>query len=332
MSDDPRWDPEMRAARMAMDAAAAALPPLVVAEPLDPTRVVNDSLAMRWAAGGPTMAASSEFWISAHGRRVFCRLHRPPGREGPLPVLIWLHGGGWVWLTVDTHDRLARELAVAGEVAVLLVDYALSPEARFPQALTECTKLVAAVAARAGAWGLDAARIVLGGDSAGGNLAFAIALALRDGVFGTPPVPLAGLLAYYPVIDPACASPSYSEFASGYGLTAERMAAFWRCYLRDAADAANPLAALCRADLTFLPPCWLGLAELDVLRSEGEAFAARLAAAGVACDVTVFPGLAHGFALLTEAVGGARRSLAAAGAWLRCLPPRALPSPEGEQP
>ncbi len=319
MYDDPRWDAEMRAARLTMDEAAAAFPAVVVAEPLDPVRAVNDSLAMRWAAGGPKMAETREFWIGAHGRRVFCRLHRPAA-PGPAPLLIWFHGGGWVWLTVDTHDRLARELALSGQAATLLVDYTLSPESRFPQALAECAKVTAAAAERAAEWGCDPARIVLGGDSAGGNLAFAAALALRDRTFGTPAVPLAGILAYYPVIDPACATPTYAEFATGYGLTAERMAAFWRLYLRHEADAANPLAALHHADLDGLPPCWLGLAELDVLRAEGEDFAARLRMARVACELAVFPGLAHGFAMLTETVGAACASVAQAGAWLRRLP------------
>ncbi len=327
MENDPRWDTEMRAARLAIDAEAAAFPPLVVGEPLDRLRSLNDSLSLRWAAGGPQMAETREFWIAARGRRVFCRLHRPQS-AAPLPLLLWFHGGGWAWLTVDTHDRLARELAALGQVATLLVDYALAPESRFPQALAECAQVSAAAAEQAAKWGLDAHRLVLGGDSAGGNLAFATALALRDGVFATPPLPLAGILAFYPVIDPACASPSYTEFATGYGLTAERMAAFWRLYLRDEADAANPLAALCRAELSRLPPCWLGLAELDVLRSEGEDFAARLRAADVACEVTVFPGLAHGFALLSEAVGGARTALAQAGAWLRHLPP---PAPRAKE-
>jgi len=176
MSDDPRWDPEMRAARQAMDAAAAKFPPVEVVEPLDPQRAVNDRLAMAAARGGPAMATTSEFWIYANGRRVFCRLHRPRA-SGVLPVLVWFHGGGWVWLTVDTHDRLVRELATAGGVATVSVDYTLSPEAKFPQALAECVGVVRGLAARATEWGLDASRIVLGGDSAGGNLAIELLIA-----------------------------------------------------------------------------------------------------------------------------------------------------------
>jgi len=312
MSDDPRWDPQMRATRQAMDERAAKFPPVEVVEPMDPQRAVNDALALTWARGGPAMASTSEFWIYANGRRVFCRLHRPQA-SGVLPVLVWFHGGGWVWLTVDTHDRLNRELALAGGVATVSVDYTLSPEARFPQALLECAGVVRGLAERAAEWGLDASRISLGGDSAGGNLAFATALALRE--TGGPA--LAGLLAAYPVIGPDFDTPSYREFATGYGLTTARMAAFWRLYLRDAADRANPLADPSRGNLAGLPPTFIQVAELDVLRSEGESFAAQLRAAGVKCDLRIYPGMLHGFMLLTEAVAGARAAVADAGAWLR---------------
>ena len=148
MSDDPRWDREMRAARQAMDATAATFPPVEVVEPMDPQRAVNDMLTMAVTHGGPAIATTSEFWIYANGRRVFCRLHRPHV-GGVLPVLVWFHGGGWVWLTVDTHDRLVRELATAGGVATVSVDYTLSPEAKFPQALAECAGVVRGLAAAA---------------------------------------------------------------------------------------------------------------------------------------------------------------------------------------
>ena len=312
MTDDPRWDPEMRAARQAMDAAAAQFPPVQLAEPLDQHRAVNDALQMRWARGGPVMELTEDLWIFARGRRVLCRLHRPRA-AGLLPVLVWFHGGGWVWSSVDTHDRLARELAAAGRVATVLVDYALAPEAKFPQAVLECAGVVRRLATEAEAWGLDASRILIGGDSSGGNLAFATALALRDG--GGPK--LAGLLAVYPVTDPDFGQPSYREFAEGYGLTAAMMRAYWDLYLRDPADRADPLAAPARAELAGLPPTLIQLAELDVLRSDGERIAARLVAAGVDCTQLSYAGMAHGFMRLTETVTRARIAVADAGAWLQ---------------
>jgi acetyl esterase len=243
---------------------------------------------------------------------VLCRLHRPR-RDSALPVLIWFHGGGWVWSSIDTHDRLARELAVTGEVAVINVDYALSPEARFPQAVHECAAVVRHVAAHAAAWGIDPARIMLGGDSAGGNLALATALALRDGADPT----LAGLLCAYPVTDADFDTPSYHEFAEGYGLTRAAMQAYWTLYLRDPADRLNPLAAPLRGDLRGLPPTLLQLAELDVLRSDGERMAAALEQAGVAVTLETYAGMLHGFMRLSAAVGTTRTAIASAGAWLK---------------
>ena len=224
-----------------------------------------------------------------------------------------MHGGGWVWASVDTHDRLVRELAAAGGVATVSVDYSLAPEAKFPRAVLECAGVVRRLAAEAEAWGLDAGRLLLGGDLSGGNLALATALALRDAGGPKP----AGLLTVYPVTEPDFDSPSYREFAEGYGLTTALMRAYWDVYLRDAADRANPLAAPARADLAGLPPTLILLAELDVLRSDGEKLAARLLASGVDCTLLTYPGVLHGFIRLTEAVTAARIAVADAGAWLR---------------
>jgi acetyl esterase len=313
MSDDPRWDPEMRAARLVIEERAAKFPPVEVVDPMEPHRRINDALALPWTRGGPAPPVSRDIWINARGRRVMCRLHRPKA-EGVLPVLVWFHGGGWVWLNVDTHDRLMRELTMAAGVATVSVDYSLSPEAKFPHAVLECAAVVRGLVDQAAEWGLDPSRIVLGGDSAGGNLAFTTALALAEPATVGPE--LAGLLAMYPVIEPDFGTPSYREFATGFGLTAERMRAFWQLYLRDDADRANPLAIPSRGGLAGLPPTFVQLAELDVLRSEGQAFAQRLADAGVTCEVKVYRGMLHGFVLLTAAVAMARTAVNDAAAWL----------------
>ncbi len=310
-SDDPRWDPEMKAARARMDAEAARHPPVVPEPPLDRHRKVNDALSMIWATDIPPMAFSADRWVYARGRRVLCRMHRPDAREN-LPVLIWFHGGGWVWASVDTHDKLVREYAGGAGIAAISVDYTLSPEVRFPVALEECAAVVRAVAAEAGEWGIDPARIVIGGDSAGGNLALATALALR----GDGPK-LAGVLAPYPVTSPDFASPSYVEFAEGYGLTRAAMMAYWNLYLRDESDRRNPLAAPLLGDLTGFPPTLIQLAELDVLRSEGEAMAARLKAAGADITLEAYPGVAHGFMRFTSGVAKSRAAVASAAAWLK---------------
>lgn len=308
-----RMDPEMRQARAVMDAEAAKYPPVFPRAPFDAQREVNDRLNMIWAQGGPVMADTADRWVFAHGRRVQCRLHRPR-RDKVLPVIVWFHGGGWVWSSIDTHDRLVRDYAAAGDVAVINVDYTLSPEARFPQAVMEAAAVVRHIASHAPAWGVDPGRLLLGGDSAGGNLALATALALR----AQPDAPaLTGLVCAYPVTDADFDTPSYLEFAEGYGLTRAAMQAYWDLYLRDPVDRLNPLASPLRGNLAGLPPTLIQLAELDVLRSDGERMAEAMRRAGVEVTLETYEGVLHGFMRLSQAVGKTRAALASAGAWLR---------------
>jgi acetyl esterase len=242
------------------------------------------------------MAETADRWVAARGRRILCRIYRPR-TDQVLPVMVHFHGGGWVQSSIDTHDRLAREYAAAGDVAVVSVDFALSPEAKFPQALEECAAVVRHLAEHGSAWNIDGGRILLGGDSAGGNLALATALLLRDS--GGPTV--RGILAFYPICDSRFDTPSYRAFgAGGYGLTLEQMSFVWRAYVPHEADRLHPLAAPLRADLAGLPPVLMVLPEMDVLRSEGEAFVAKLIAAGVSVETEVFAGSCTGFCVHVE--------------------------------
>ncbi len=311
--DDPRWDAELLALLRAQPEDAPA-------PSLDAQRRAADAAGASENAGGPAMAETRDRWVLARGRRVLVRVHRPRA-DAALPGLVFLHGGGWVFGSVDTHDRLMRELAAAGDVAVVAVDYALSPEAPFPRAAEECAAVLARVAAEAAGWGLDPARLVLGGDSAGGNLAFATALLLRDGA-SDPEVAAAwralrGVLAIYPVCDAAMSDASYAEFATGYGLDATDMAWFWARYVPDADARAAPLASVARAPLAGLPPVLIQAAELDVLRGEGEAMAARLREAGVEVRHATSAGAPHGFLAHMAGTARAREALALAGEWLR---------------
>jgi acetyl esterase len=169
------------------------------------------------------------------------------------------------------------------------------------------------VAQHGAEWGLDSARIVVGGDSAGGNLAMAAALLLRE---TDPDLQLHGLLLNYGVFDSRTDTPSYLEFATGHTLTQEKMDFYWRAYAPREADRLHPLAAPLRADLTGLPPCLLHVAELDVLSGENHAMEARLRAAGVAVEATTFPGVLHGFLRSIGHVKQADRAVAEASAWL----------------
>jgi acetyl esterase len=313
MTDRSRWDPEMAAFTAAAEAEAAKHPPIRLEIPLTPHRTTNDALNLRYAEGGPVMAETTDRWIAGNGRRIFCRTYRPR-TDRPLPVMVYFHGGGWVWASVDTHDRLVREYCAAGDVAAVSVDYALSPEAKFPQALEECVAVVRWVAECGADWGFDPTHILLGGDSAGGNLALGTGLALRD--FGGPK--LRGILTNYPVCDSRLDTPSYQEFSAGaYGLNRDRMAFYWSVYVPHAADRAHPYAAPLRANLSGLPPTLVHLAELDVLRSEGEALVAKLRAADVRVQTETFSGVVHGFMRAMGTVGKARDAVAKAGVWLR---------------
>ena len=142
------------------------------------------------------MAETTDRWVAARGRHILCRRYRPRLDEA-LPVLVHFHGGGWIQSSIDTHDRLAREYAAAGDVTVVSVDYSLSPEAKFPRALEECAAVVRHLAANGSEWNVDGSRILLGGDLVGGNLALTVALLLRD----TNGPPIKGILASYPVCD-----------------------------------------------------------------------------------------------------------------------------------
>lgn len=302
----------MLALQVAYEAEAARLfsePNLSIAE----QRRRNDDLFSRATAGGPAMFKVEDRWLSVLGRHVRCRLNIPTGQE-LLPVLVYFHGGGWVFSSVDTHDRIARDYAFRSGVAVVSVDYALSPEAKFPRALEECAAVVESLAILAVSWGFDGSRIVVGGDSAGANLALTTALLLRE----RRGPKLRGVLAVYPVCDADFETPSYREFGAGFSrLTTQRMQFYWDCYAPTEIDRLHPLAAPLRADLSGLPPVLLQVAELDVLRSEGEALGERLVKAGVSVEQQLFNGLIHGFLRVTGSVSAAERSVKNTCRWLK---------------
>jgi acetyl esterase len=296
-----------------MASRAAGLPPQRLERPLDASRAVNDALNMTLSSPEPRMEESAEKWLPIRGRRLLCRLHRPR-TDARLPVLIYLHGGGWVWNSIDTHDPLMRSYAAGAGCAVIGPDYALSPEAAFPQALEEVAAVARWVAAHGAEWGLDGTRIVLGGDSAGANLALGAALLLRQ---SDPMLQLRGLLLNYGVFDDRMATPSYAEFADGFGLTREKMRFYWDCYAPNPADRLSPFAAPARADLRGLPPCLIQIAELDVLSDENRDMAAAMRAAGVSVEDETFPGTVHGFLRARDHVPAAQRAIDDASAWLK---------------
>jgi acetyl esterase len=245
------------------------------------------------------------------------RVYRPAS-SGPLPGLVYFHGGGFVFCNLDTHDGVCRSLANGAGCTVVSVDYRLAPEHPFPAGPEDCYAATRFVAERGPELGIDPARIAIGGDSAGGNLTAVVSQMARD----RRGPRLRYQLLVYPVTDARFDTVSYRENAEGYFLTTNMMKWFWKKYLADAADAENPYASPLRAkDLTGLPPGLCITAEYDPLRDEGEAYAARLREAGVACETTRYGGMFHGFfgmgalldpakAAIAQAAGALRKALA----------------------
>jgi acetyl esterase len=206
--------------------------------------------------------------------------------------LVYFHGGGWVIGSIETHDALCRELTMEAGVVVVSVEYRLAPEHKFPAAADDAYAAVRWVAQHAAELGIDPARIGVGGDSAGGNLAAVVALQARD--LGGPPLALQLLI--YPITCDDLGTPSYVENAEGYMLTRADMAWFWSQYLSDPAQGDDPRVSPLRAgDLSGLPPAFILTAEYDPLRDEAEAYAARLEQAGVPVRMRRYDGMIHGF-------------------------------------
>nr|WP_310524226.1 alpha/beta hydrolase [Polymorphobacter sp.] len=246
------------------------------------------------------------------GGDISLRLIRPD-TPGPHPVVVFFHGGGWVLCDLDTHQPLAAAIASGADAAVLMVDYRLAPEHPFPAAIEDCAAALACVMSEGAALGLDTTRVVLAGDSAGGNLAAALARCVRD-AGGS----LAGQYLMYPVIDLPDPEryPSYVENDRDYGLNTASMAWFWHLYAGAAAPDADAIPMLA-IDLSGLAPALVQTAQYDVLRDEGEAYASRLAAAGVPVSLTRYPGMIHGFLSLAAMVPAADVAIAEGCDWLR---------------
>ncbi len=251
---------------------------------------------------------------------------REPGtsQSGLLPVLVYFHGGGFVLGNIDSHDIVVRSLAKVADCIVVSVDYRLAPEHRFPAAVNDCRSTVCWVHQQAAAFGGDPARIAVGGDSAGGNLATVVALQLRDA--GDPK--LAAQLLIYPVTRlNSPAEGSMVRNGEGYFLSTAAMTWFEQQYLGALDNAEHPHASpLLAGDLSRLPPAFVLTAEFDPLHDQGEAYANRLIEAGVPCTYTRYEGAIHGFFGMPVSLG--QQAVVEAGEWLKGMlwPRRELPS------
>jgi acetyl esterase len=225
------------------------------------------------------------------------RIVKPLKTQGPLPVILYVHGAGWVFGGPDTHDRLVRELAVGAHAAVVFPDYDRSPEARYPTALEQCWTTALWVVKSGAEHGLDASSIVIAGDSVGGNMAAALTLLAKE----RGGIDLASQVLFYPVTNAAFDTDSYQQFAEGYYLAREGMQWFFDQYTTDPAQRAGITVSPLRAtteQLSGLPPALIITAEADVLRDEGEAYADHLRAADVAVTAVRYAGVVHDFVML----------------------------------
>ena len=267
----------------------------------------RESMVSRTAGLGPFADVSTvtEHRVPVEGGEIAVRLYTPGG-AGPHPALVFYHGGGWVIGDLYTHDGLCRSLTNAAGCIVASVDYRLAPESKYPVAALDSYAALCWIVANAARLGIDACRVAVGGDSAGGNLSAAVALMARDRK--GPALVCQALI--YPVTNFDLDTPSYHENSTGYVLTREAMRWFWRHYLAREEQGKEPLASpLMAPSLAGLPPALVITAECDPLRDEGEAYAARLRDAGVPVTLTRYDGMFHGFLRMTRFLDKARAAV-----------------------
>ncbi|MFD5511454.1 alpha/beta hydrolase [Streptomyces sp. NPDC127051] len=277
-------------------AEATAKPPFLFQLPPAEGRKAVDELQ----SGEIAKPEVDEEWVTVPGGptgEVKTRIVRPVGASGPLPVIVYIHGAGWVFGNAHTHDRLVRELAVGTGAAVVFPEYSLSPEHRYPVAIEQNWTVARWVVTDGAAHGLDATRIAVAGDSVGGNMSIALTLMAKE----RGGLDLRQQVLFYPVTDAAFDTGSYRQFASGYYLRRDGMQWFWDQYTTDPAERARITASPLRAtteQLTGLPPALVITAEADVLRDEGEAYADKLRSAGVPVTAVRQKGAIHDFVML----------------------------------
>lgn len=277
-------------------ADATAVPPFLFDLTIEEGRRTVDSV-QDGDVGAPAADVTDLTIPGGPSGEVRLRVFRPAGSTGPLPVLLYTHGAGWVFGNAHTHDRLVRELTVGAQVATVFPEYSLSPEARYPVAIEEVYAALVWVAEHGAEHDLDPTRIAVAGDSVGGNMTAAVTLLAKER--GGPTI--AAQLLYYPVTDAAFDTGSYHQFAEHYWLRRDAMQWFWDQYTTDPAQRAEITASPLRAtadDLAGLPPALVVTGEADVLRDEGEAYAAHLRAAGVPVTAVRYLGAIHDFVMV----------------------------------
>lgn len=305
-------DPDVRHFIRTVAASVARFPEFNNA-PFPQMRRWAEEVRAPWAQGGPAMQERLDLQVPTRHGDVRVRIHRPG--PGELPGLVYLHGGGWTLFSIDTHDRVMREYAARAGCCVIGVDYALSPEHRYPVALKQVVDVVQWLVEQGREVGIDAGRLAIGGDSAGANLSVAACLVRRD-LHAAPP--LCGMLLNYG----AFISRNSAEVCRRYGgpeymLGCEEMSLYWRNYMRSAADAEDPLACPLLASPGGLPAAFLAIAECDILAEQSLRMAERLQGAGVPTRSVVYPGASHSFIEAMSVAAVSNQALTDTAGWLR---------------
>ena len=313
MAIDPNkanLDPQAKAL-LDFIALAGRIPYSQITPPLARAQYVE--LCRRTRKPGEWPVDATDITLPGPGGALRARIYRPRAAgAATLPALVYFHGGGWCIGDIDTHDPACRQLAEQAGWAVLSLDYRLAPEHRFPAAVEDCVAAVEFAAREGRRLGLDPARLAVGGDSAGGNLAAVAALAARDAG-----IALKGQVLLYPATDFAGGTQSHEDYADGFLLTRESVAWFSGNYV-DAAQHGDWRASPLRApDLARLPPALVIVGECDVLRDESRAYAEALRRAGNAASFHVYPGMIHGFFTMGGIIAAADRVIAQSAAFLR---------------
>jgi acetyl esterase len=290
--------------------AALDAPPIHELSVADARTVAEGMIAL---SGDPIeVAAVDDITIPVDGAEIGARVYTPQG-DGPHPIVMFFHGGGWVICSLDTHDNVARAICRDAEAVVVSVDYRMAPEFKFPTAAHDCFAATRWVAANAPSLGADASRLAVCGDSAGGNLSAVVSQMARDA--GGPAVSYAALI--YPAVDMTRKGGSLDENAKGYFLETDGMEWFMNHYLAESERADVLASPLLHENLAGLPDTFIATCEFDPLRDEGEAYGDALRANGVHVEQKRYEGLIHGAANMTGVLDGGRQLVADTAAHLR---------------
>ncbi len=288
---------------------AAAYPALTTMPAARAREVINDRFS-KMNIPVKRVGGIADQYIPGEETSLKLRIYTPEG-QGPFPVMMWFHGGGWVLFNIDHYDSICTHLCHYAGIIVVSVDYRLAPEHRFPAAVNDCSLATRWILGNASSFGGDPGRVIVAGDSAGGNLAAVTSLRMRDS--------LAGQVLIYPVTDyyePETGS--YRKFADDYALTRSDLFWFWDKYIRSKGDVMNPeVAPLKATSLEGLPPALVMLAGYDPLYDEGLAYAEKLKAAGVPTKLIVHADMMHGFLSYLGIFPQAAKAVREIGEWVK---------------